>query len=368
MSICKRNDRYSFRVYVYDHDRGKNRQIERRGFLTKKEAKIAEAKFLSDYEMNNSLKKHVLSFETVFEYYFTQKSKQWKETTIFDLRLILTKRILEYFKNHDISKITTSHINAWRNDLNGKGYAQKYKNKLLTHLKGIFEVAHSEFNLSKNIMANEPPFKDYELIHEKESIKRIYTEDEFKKYQSVISNNMYELFFTLLFYTGLRIGEIRAIKWKDLNRDAGSIIINKQVTNKTKNKKAIEINPKTSSSVREVYYPIAHIEHLIKKYENECNVKNCDLRDFYIFGGKIPLAETTIRRKNDLHASKSGLDRIKIHDFRHSYITMCYNKNLDVLTTKDQVGHSSIKTTLDIYTTLDHKQRQLNIKNAFDEK
>lgn len=229
MSICKRNDRYSFRVYVYDHDKGKNRQIERRGFLTKKEAKLAEAKFLSDYEMNNSIKKHVLSFEKVFDYYFTQKSKQWK----------------------------------------------------------------------------------------------------------------------------------------DLNREAGSIIINKQVTNKTKNKKAIEINPKTSSSVREVYYPIAHIEHLIKKYENECNVKKCDLRDFYIFGCKIPLAETTIRRKNDLYASKSGLHRIKIHDFRHSYITMCYNKNLDVLTTKDQVGHSSIKTTLDIYTTLDHKQRQLNIKKAF---
>ncbi|MDY0277972.1 MAG: tyrosine-type recombinase/integrase [Acholeplasma sp.] len=365
MAICKRGLSYSYRVYVYDHSKGKNRQIEKRGFKTKREAKIAEANFLHEYELKQSVKKHDVSFKTVYDYYFSQKSKQWKDTTRFELNLILNKRILEYFVNLDISKIDKRHINAWRDDLNQKGFSHKYKNKLLTHLKGIFQVANSEYGIVKNVMANEPSFKNDSIVTNNDSSTKIYNESEFKIFQAAVDNAMYKLFFTMLFYCGLRIGEIRALKWKDIDRVNGSLSVYKQISNKTAVKKAIEVKTKTQSSNREVYYPINEIEPLLKIHElslsNDLDNKN----DFYIFGHGIPLPETNIRRNNLKYAKKANLHSIKIHGYRHSYITLLYMKKVDVLTTKDQVGHSSIKTTLDIYTQLDKTQRHENILNAF---
>jgi len=369
MSICKRGDTYSYRVYVYDHERGKNRQIEKRGFKTKKAAKIAEAQFLADYELKSSIKRHTISFESVYDYYITQKGKQWKETTKYGLMTILNKRVLEYFKNLDMTKIVKRHINAWRETMNNLGFTARYKNKLLTHLRGIFSFGQSEFGLVKNPLANEPPFKENSLILPGTKDKKlIYDEVEFLRYQTAIDDIMYKLFFTMLFYTGLRIGELRAIKWMDIDRENGILTVNKQISNKTSSRRAVEVLPKTQSSIREVFYPISNVEHLIQEYILIHHGKISPRNDFYVFGGSTPIPETNIRRANIKHALNADLHVIKIHGFRHSYITMLYNKNVDPLTTKDQVGHSSIKTTLDIYTKLDNTQRKSNIDKAFNKK
>lgn len=368
MAICKRGSKYSYRVYVYDHELGKNKQVEKRGFKTSREAKLSEAKFLSEYELTKSIKRHEVSFETVFDYYLIQKGKQWKETTKYELNLILRARVLSYFKNLDITKIDKRHINAWRDHLNELAFSHEYKNKLLTHLKGIFLMASYDYGLVKNVMANEPSFMNDSVASSNQNINGIYTEKEFRLFQSFIDDIMYKLFFTILFYTGLRIGEIRALKWKDIKRDMGSISVYKQISNKTSSNKAIEVKPKTNSSIRIVYYPIAEIESIIKAYISSMRYHIADLSDYYIFGHEVPLPETNIRRRNLKYASLSKLHNIKIHGYRHSYITMLYNKGVDVLTTKDQVGHSSIKTTLDVYTKLEKSQRKENITNAFNKK
>ncbi|MCV2231932.1 site-specific integrase [Paracholeplasma manati] len=363
MAVCKRGDKYSYRVYVYDHERGKNRQIEKRGFTTRKAARQAEVEFLSKYELTNSLKKHELSFKTVYDFYLYQKKKEWKATTYYGIKKILDKWLLEPFKNLDFTKITKSHINKWRNELDNHGFSSRYKNKLLTNLKSMFSLAMDEFDIQHNVVKSEPSFRDDKLSVE----SGIYTEDEFKMFQSVINDNQYKLLFTMLFYTGLRIGEIRALKWNDIDTDKGSIVINKQISNKTFDRKPILVQPKTKSSNREVFYPKKEINPLL-----ELNVSV--LSDFYgnnkslfVFGYKKPLSETTIRRKNEHYSKAACLHTIRIHDFRHSYITMLFYKNVDPLTTKDQVGHSSVKTTLDIYTKLEKDTRKNRINSAFDD-
>lgn len=363
MAVCKRGDKYSYRVYVYDHERGKNRQIEKRGFTTRKAARSAEVEFLSQYELSNSIKKHEISFSKVYDYFLSQKKKEWKATTYYGIKTILDSRILESFKNLDITKITKAHINKWRNELDNHGFTSRYKNKLLTNLKSLFNMAMDEFDIKTNVTRNEPPFRDERL----NKISIVYNEEEFKRYQNVIDDITYKLLFTMLFYTGLRIGEIRALKWIDIDIEKGSIKIDKQLSNKTFDKTPVFVLPKTKSSIREVFYPKKELNHLLNlNREAQGDFKPFNEYNF-VFGGKCPLSETTIRRKNEVYSKAADLNTIRIHDFRHSYITMLYYKNVDAVTTKDQVGHSSIKTTLDIYTKLEKSTRKDNISMAFDD-
>ena len=363
MAICKRGDKYSYRVYVYDHERRKNRQIEKRGFTTRKAARQAEVEFLSKYELNNSIKKHDLSFSTVYDFYLNQKKKEWKDTTFYGIKKILDKWVYEPFKNMDFMKITKVHINKWRNELDNKGFSSRYKNKLLTNLKSLFSMAMEEFDIKHNVTKNEPSFRDDKLMIE----SSVYTEEEFKRFQTVIDDKTYKLLFTMLFYTGLRIGEIRALKWGDIDIDKGSVSITKQISNKTFDKTAVIVKPKTKSSNREVYYPRRELNPLLKLNIDVLSNFEEISESYFVFGNKKPLSETTIRRKNEVYSKAADLHTIRIHDFRHSYVTMLYYKNVDPMTTKEQVGHSSVKTTLDIYTRLEKETRKNNITNAFDD-
>lgn len=78
------------------------------------------------------------------------------------------------------------------------------------------------------------------------------------------------------------------------------------------------------------------------------------------------ISKTTIDRWNRKTASNSNIFRIKIHNFRHSYITMMFNEGIAPKIIQKQVGHSSISTTLDIYTHLKEEKRKKEILNTLD--
>ena len=128
----------------------------------------------------------------------------------------------------------------------------------------------------------------------------------------------YYVFFYIAFYTGMRKGEINALKWTDIEDD--TIHITRSIAQKLKGGDR-ETPPKNKSSVRSIQIPIplkkALDEHL-KRCQNVTGFNN----DWRICGGYECIRDSTIDKRNKLYTEKAGLKKIRIHDFRHPYVKL----------------------------------------------
>lgn len=358
MPVYKDKNGWSFRTYV------DNKQYKRSGFETKKEAIQAEANFKTLNTNKSKIIQKKITFNMVYLHYISEMEKKWKITTLAGQQLIIKKNIIDFFKNCEINDIDQVMINRWRESISK--YSINYKNKLLIQLKAIIRTSNRIFFTTNNIVEGEPPFKDDTMIQEK---KIYYTSEQFALFQKQVDNLGMLALFTTLFYTGLRIGEIRALKWTDINFEDSYISVSKSVTNKAikaKNDKTyLILTPKSKSSVRKVYFPADELQPILFKHFEKAKRRIDFNMNWFVFGDDHPYSETNIRRQNIKYAKRAKLPIIRIHDYRHSYISMLYKLNVDVAVTKEQAGHASIQTTMNIYTHLSESDKMNAINEAF---
>ena len=151
----------------------------------------------------------------------------------------------------------------------------------------------------------------------------------------------------------MRLGEALALTWEDFYDS--KISITKSHTKQTENG-SYEIKiPKSSSSMRVIPINESLNRYLLdfkkssQKYRHDFSEKD------FIFGGKKPLARTTIERKKNEAIEKSGVKKIRIHDFRHSHATILINNGMNIVSVSRRLGHSDINMTLRVYTHLLNK-------------
>ncbi|MBO8428280.1 MAG: site-specific integrase, partial [Firmicutes bacterium] len=169
-----------------------------------------------------------------------------------------------------------------------------------------------------------------------------YDEEQFKKYLSVITNDKDTLLFQLLFYYGLRIGELRALTSKSIDLHLNQLHVLNEASTKAGVGHTIIINPKTKSSIRS--YPLLNFikDDYLKIYgENYSG---------FLFGnrGKI-IGLTSIYRKNEKYAKLANLHQIRLHDFRHSCAIYLYANGFDSASIAKWLGHSSTAVTEETY-------------------
>lgn len=173
----------------------------------------------------------------------------------------------------------------------------------------------------------------------------------------------------LMMYSGLRRGEATALTWGDIDLEQGLIRVNKSIDCMNHKVKL----PKTASGLRTVHIPQILIDFLKAARANESPL--C-LYVLHSVDGKMltdqawrKLWSSYMADLNSLYghngASKfrpGGLplvvDTFTPHQLRHTFCTLLYSAGVDVLTARDQMGHSSIQTTLNIYTHLDKKYKR----------
>ena len=177
---------------------------------------------------------------------------------------------------------------------------------------------------------------------------QIFTLDEFNQFIDCVDNDVMKAYFTFLMFTGARMNEANALTWRDVDLAKGTATISKSVVAKTKTKDGLFLitSPKTPNSNRTIPIP---------KRAAEClKTLNRENDDDFIFGGKRPLAETSITKAKDAAIKKAGLHRIRVHDFRHSFTSMLVN-NLgvdNILVISRLLGHASVQETLKTYSHL----------------
>lgn len=321
----------------------------RRSWLTREEAQTNEYKFLYEAKagiiklkkIKSTINWNTNDLNSEFKTYLEQ---QFKETTAFSRFKCFKLHVQPYFKNRVVSSINDIDVQSFTKKLNKKEY--KYKNEIVSVAKAYFSFL-GKYGLSSNVPGSDIKIQKKGNIIEKKDFD-FYTIKEFNKFLNVIKEPVHRLIFVLLFYYGLRLGELRGLKHKDFDFKNNKLSIQRAVSNKAGQSTAVVVSVKTSNSLRE--YPLIQI---VKDLYQEIYTKI--RQDDFLFVGRSKkgiLGETSISRFNQEYANKSGLRKIKIHEFRHSCASYLIASGMDYMLVSSWLGHGSVSTTLNIYSHL----------------
>lgn len=270
-------------------------------------------------------------------------------------------KILPYFKDYDIYSIKEIDYLNWQHSILIKNYSDNYNKNLHYLVSGFFEYCVLFLNLESNICRKVGNFKLHNIKVEHD----FYTLKEFKKFIRGFDNFIYKQFFVFMFFVGTRPGEAMALRFSDLSYC--SISINKTISEHSFDGHRVIDAPKTLSSFRTIdidkklYVELLKLKKFyIKKY-NDLDF------DYYIFGGKKPLAPTTINHYKKIACDKVGIRPIKLHEFRHSHASLLNSSNIPLQQIKERLGHSNVNITSDVYVHLTnkHKKRITRTLNLF---
>lgn len=166
----------------------------------------------------------------------------------------------------------------------------------------------------------------------------------------------------LCLYTGLRLGELCALRWADIDFEGKTLAVNRTVQriavsgHKTKTI-LLETSPKSESSKRTI--PLApELLQILSQFKREHP---------YVFGGEKPLDPRTMQYRFKKILKEAGIESRTFHTLRHTFATNCVENGTDVKTLSEVLGHSDVKITLNRYVhpTMDSKRKQIGALSDF---
>ena len=254
-----------------------------------------------------------------------------------------------------IGSINANDINRHMGSLrkpNGDRYSRSSLVKALEVIRVLLDTAFEMDMIKKNPAKTKLAHKS---LPKQEKTKHIYL-TEFQV--SAISNEVakgefpeYANLFSLLAYTGLRSGEVRALHWTDVNFDKGTLSINKSIDDNATDLSVKD--PKTDKSIRTIQLSKTQLNKL-KDQKEKYDRPNCEFVFPNLSCGNALRGRWLKRRVLQPALEEIGLDDIGInlHTFRHTSVYLLVKKGAKLLAVSKRLGHASIKITADIYSEL----------------
>lgn len=357
MKIHKSKSGFYIRPYILKNGVKKQTTLN---FKTKEEAmeKILELK--KGISLSSKTSKGDYTFDYVWSDFMGEMERKLKPTTYYSYRVNAEKHILKFFKGMQINSISRVEINKFLTYLKRLDVGQRHKNKLLNILKTFCKFSVINYETNHEWVTNIPSFRE-DQIEQKRQQSKYYKLEDFKKFINGTSDLVEITLFNVLMFSGLRIGELRALMWSDFNKKNNSLSISKTLSSKTFNNQSL-FSPKSISSNRIVFIP-GSVSKMLAKLKETTKQNDND----YIFSGKTSISETTIHRMNTRIAKVAGIHKIKIHEFRHSYATLMVKNGMKATVLQKQLGHSDIKVTLKYYVHFELEDQSNEVQSIFND-
>lgn len=336
----KKTSKWFAQFYYTDFD-GQIKSKKKRGFAKKKDALEWEYDF-----KNRKQGLPEMSFNALWEEYKEDLKNRIKESTWSTKIHIVDKHILPYFKDTPINEIDERMIRKWQNIIldkrnsNGEPYAETYIKTINNQLSAILNHATTFYKLPYN-----PIHRTGSIGQKNADHMDFWTLDEFNQFIAYFDDDpLYNLIFNLLFYTGIRQGELLALTLNDFNQKDNTLSINKN-WGVRKRKNAITTT-KTKSSNRVITFPES-ISKLIDTYVDSLyNYHPSDLL-FTNYTTKYKLSANLKRA-----AKETGVKPIRVHDLRHSHASLLIELDVNIKAIQQRLGHKDAETTLNTYSHL----------------
>ena len=332
--------------YRYTDWQGKRRKSTKRGFATKREAEEWLRNFLITQKADFDMK-----FEDFWKIYCADMETRLREHTIRTKKYILDLKILPYFGNKRVNDITAADIRQWQNELIKMGYSPTYLKTINNQLSAIFNYAVRYYDLKSN-----PCAKAGSMGKSKAEEMDFWTGEEFRKFiDSVMNKRLSYMAFMILYWTGMRLGELLALNPKDVDLEKRTISITKSY--QRLGKKDVITPPKTSKSKRVITIP-EFLAAYIKDYMDSLYDLQEDDRLF-------PITKYYLEHEMQRGIKESGVKRIRVHDLRHSHASMLIELGFSPLEIANRLGHEKVETTLNTYAHL-YPNKQTKLAERLD--
>ena len=305
--------------YRYTDWQGKRRKSTKRGFATKREAE-----------------------EWLRNFLITQKAD-------FDMKFADFWKM--YFGNKRVNDITAADIRQWQNELIKMGYSPTYLKTINNQLSAIFNYAVRYYDLKSN-----PCAKAGSMGKSKAEEMDFWTGEEFRRFiDSVMNKRLSYMAFMILYWTGMRLGELLALNPKDVDLEKRTIAITKSY--QRLGKKDVITPSKTSKSKRVITIP-EFLAADIKDYIDSLYELRENDRLF-------PITKYYLEHEMQRGIKESGVKRIRVHDLRHSHASMLIELGFSPLEIANRLGHEKVETTLNTYAHL-YPNKQTKLAERLD--
>lgn len=328
MSVRKaKNGFFYFSVRLPDKNGVlRQKKVQNSNWKTKKEALEAERVFLN----LNSQVIRKMKYKDLFDLFIHNRETKLKERSIQTYKDVHRFHILPEFGNLLITNITKEQIRRWQKELVKKEYSDNYMKTIQTNFRRVLIWGVNNDYIDLN------PFKiEYTHKNPAKPEMKYFTLDEYRQFKSVIDDPMYAIIFDVLYWCGLRKGELQALKFTDIDFRENVIHIDKTYDYRNH----IITTPKCRTSYRDVMMTTDLRKSLFDYIEN-CKRLAGFKPDFYLFGIDTPIAPTTLDRKKSQYCRLAGVKQIRIHDFRHSHVSLLINHGINDFDISKRLGHS----------------------------
>ena len=320
MAVYKDGDKWRV-IYRYTNYKGERKQKQKRGFATKREALGWEREV-----MLKSESKLDMTFASFFEIYEADKKKRVKENTWESKSHVIRTKILPYFGERKIAEIEPRDVIAWQNEMlaykgeNGEVYSPTYLKTIHAQLSAIFNHAVRFYHLPGN-----PAQKAGTMGSEEHKEMLFWTKEEYLKFADAMMDKPLSYYaFEMLYWCGVRLGEMLSLTPSDFDFERNTVTIK--------------------------------MPHFL------CEEMQEYIGMLYEISGDERMFQVTksyLHHEMDRGAKAADVKRIRIHDLRHSHISLLIEMGFSALAIADRVGHESIDITYRYAHLFPNKQTEM---------
>ncbi len=336
-------------IYAQTYNEVREKMIMQKGLIKNPEYKTTSNK---DENLTQITSKDILIKDAALEWLKEIKSKR-KLSTYVKYQLLFQNHLENNFQDVTLAELTADFIRI--------KFSDSVSNNLLKNLYNILNqiltFASDRYNFNLPKIENPVPAIQRKPI-------QVISMSEQKKLLSVLYRNtdIYKSAVLLCLFTGIRLGELCALKWTDIDFENNIITINRTVQrlyvegHKTKTT-LIETTPKSQCSKREIPLTTEAIE-LLSEIHNDME---------YVFGCNKPMEPRTLQYHFKKILKEAMLEDINFHVLRHTFATNCIENGTDVKSLSEILGHSNVHITLNRYVhpSMETKRHYLNNLSRF---
>ncbi|MDR1564004.1 MAG: site-specific integrase [Oscillospiraceae bacterium] len=354
MSAIKDKNTGKWNAYFrYTDWKGERQQKLKRGFATKREALEWEREFLQEKTADMDM-----SFGAFVDIYSANMKERLKLNTWLTKEHIIKSKLLPAFSARRISEITPKDVIQWQNEMiayrdeKGKAYSATYLKTLHNQLSCIFNHAVRFYELKSN-----PAAKAGNMGKEKSKEMLFWTKEEYQQFADAMMDKPLSYYaFEMLYWCGIREGELLALTAKDFDFAKGAVTVSKSY--QRLNGEDVVTEPKTEKSNR-----------VIKMPDFLCEEMQDYLKSLYGYQPNdriFPVSKHYLHHEMDRGSKKTGVKRIRIHDIRHSHVSLLIEMGFSAVAIADRVGHESINITYRYAHLFPSKQAEMANKLNFE--
>ena len=333
MAVIKNNKTGMWEVRTYYKDlTGARKQKTKRGFDKKSEALEWERNFKLKEDQSISM-----SFKSFVDIYLTDLEPRIKRNTFLTKKHIIETKILPYFGKRKLDDIRTSDVIQWQNEImklkkdNGELFSPTYLKTIHNQLSAILNHAVNMYGLKDNVAR-----KAGTMGKEENKEMEFWTQEGFQAFLECVADKPISYYaFEILYWTGIREGELLALTPGDFNFEKKTLRINKSY--QRLEGKDVITDPKTPKSKRNVSMPDFLCEELKDYIGRLYGILPTD-RIFH-------LTKSFLHHEMTRGAKKAGVKRIRIHDLRHSHVSLLISMGFSAVSIGNRVGHESVDIT-----------------------